>query len=183
MFGTIALKYAAGSLSLAEGVSYTIYGDQHELKNKLADIIDPYYLGMIIFGVVSFIFSLGNIENSKYLQIITTILRFLSLFLMMIASIVSMFMYGITPINELEWFNFDYISVLFGNSFLIFMCHHSLSGIIYPIWPQSKVKPMIFYSFLTGGGLLMIEGMLAIFAFGWVKYHPNPDWEFPLEIQ
>jgi len=74
MFGTIALKYAAGSLSFAEGLSYTLYNDNHTLKDKLKDIIDPYYIGMIVFGVVSFIFSLGNIENSKYLQISTTLL-------------------------------------------------------------------------------------------------------------
>ena len=74
MVGTIALKYAAGSVSFAEGVSYTFFGSKNAWEEKFKDIIDPYYIGMIIFGVIAFVFSLGNIENSKYLQIVTTIL-------------------------------------------------------------------------------------------------------------
>jgi len=27
--------------------------------------IDPYYFGLIVFGVIVVIFSMGNIENSK----------------------------------------------------------------------------------------------------------------------
>ena len=63
MFGAMTVKYAAGSNSFSAGLSVTIYGD----KNKLRDVmfIDPYYFGLIVFGVIVVIFSMGNIENSK----------------------------------------------------------------------------------------------------------------------
>ena len=67
MYGTIALKYAAGSTSFVEGLSQTLYNDHEELAWRMADIIDPYYLGLIVFGFIAIFFSLGNIENSKYL--------------------------------------------------------------------------------------------------------------------
>ena len=40
---------------------------------------------------------------------------------------------------------------------------------------------MINYSFLTGGGLLLAEGLLATFAFAWVKVDSKE--KFPLPIQ
>lgn len=131
MVGTIALKYAAGSVSFAEGVSYTIFGSKDEWAN--ISFVDPYYIGMIVFGVIAFIFSLGNIENSKYLQIVTTVLRFLSIILMLMTSMYSILDYGISGFGDINYVNFDDVSKLFGNSFLMFMCHHSLTGIIYPI--------------------------------------------------
>ena len=65
MYGAMCLKYASGSESFVQAVSFTIYKD----ANKWAQIspFDPYYLGIIIFGSLSLFFSFGNIENSKTL--------------------------------------------------------------------------------------------------------------------
>ena len=74
MYGAIAIKYAAGSVSFNEGVSQTIYGDPKEWEKRLKNYIDPYNIGLIVFFSIVMIFSLGNIENSKYLQLVTTCL-------------------------------------------------------------------------------------------------------------
>jgi len=65
MYGAMCLKYASGSESFVQAVSFTIYHD----ANKWTQIspFDPYYLGIIIFGSLSLFFSFGNIENSKTL--------------------------------------------------------------------------------------------------------------------
>lgn len=42
---------------------------------------------------------------------------------------------------------------------------------------------MINYSFLTGGGLLLAEGVLATFAFSWVDDEYNKTHKFPMPIQ
>jgi hypothetical protein len=65
MYGAMCLKYASGSESFVQAVSFTIYND----ANKWTRIspFDPYYLGIIIFGSLSLFFSFGNIENSKTL--------------------------------------------------------------------------------------------------------------------
>ena len=164
------MKYASGSLSFSQGVSQTIYGNPFKLKEVFLEkgIPDPYYFGMIVFGTISIIFSMGNIENTFYLQLVTTVLRFLSIFLMIGTSFISLFIYGISSFSSMNYFNFGYISVLFGNSVFTFMSHHSVSGIVYPIRPQSKIKNMFLYSFALGGGLLMLEGFLAALAFSWV---------------
>lgn len=96
-------------------------------------------------------------------------------------SFVSLFMYGIAAPSQLNYFNFDFISTLFGNSIFIFMCHHSISGIVYPVRPQSKVRPMFIYSFSLAAILLLLEGFLSAFAFGWVD--PTSTDPFPKPIQ
>ena len=35
-------------------------------------VLDPYYIGLFVFGIVVVIFSVGNIENSKGLQVVST---------------------------------------------------------------------------------------------------------------
>ena len=68
------------------GISYTFWGDATSFQDKLGGF-DPYYLGIIVFAVLSIYFSFGNIENAKTLQIITTILRFIVTILMCSGSI------------------------------------------------------------------------------------------------
>ena len=63
MYGAMCLKYASGAASFVSAVSYMIYEDADEWKHTFP--FDPYYLGIIIFGVLSLFFSFGNIENSK----------------------------------------------------------------------------------------------------------------------
>jgi len=84
-------------------------------------------------------------------------------------SLVSIFAFGCSSLSSINYFNVGYLSVLFGNSVFTFMSHHSVSGIVYPVRPQSKIKHMFLYSFMLGGGMLMLEGFLATFAFAWVK--------------
>lgn len=85
------------------------------------------------------------------------------------SSLISIFINGISSLSSINYFNVSAISMLFGNSVFTFLSHHSVSGIIYPVRPQSKVRNMFLYSFALGGGLLMLEGFLATFAFAWVK--------------
>jgi len=96
------------------------------------------------------------------------------------SSIVVIFMYGITPYNKINKFEFGEISNIFGGTVFIFICHHSISGIIYPIRPQSKVKPMMILSFSIGGGILFLEALLAVLAFG--GYDDDKE-DFPQSIK
>lgn len=82
MYGAMCLKYASGSESFVQAVSFTIFHDANEWAKRSP--IDPYYLGIVIFGSLSLFFSFGNIENSKTLQIVTGAMRL----------IVISFMYG-----------------------------------------------------------------------------------------
>jgi hypothetical protein len=165
MIGAMSLKYAAGSKSFVAGFSQTIYGDKDMLQDKLKDYIDPYYIGLFVFTLIVIGFSLGNIENSKGLQIVCTAMRMLAIACMLVISFISIFVCGMTPIKEIEVWNITHLSNIFGGTVFIFICHHSLSGIIYPIRPQAKVKPMLFLSFSIGGVLLLMEAFLATLAY------------------
>jgi branched-subunit amino acid transport protein AzlD len=69
MYGAMCLKYASGAASFVTAISYIAYNDADMWTKEFP--FDPYYLGIIIFGVLSLFFSFGNIENSKYLQLFT----------------------------------------------------------------------------------------------------------------
>lgn len=121
MYGAMCVKYVSGADSLVEGVSVTLYGNENKLEEKLG--FDPYYIGLFMFAFISIYFSFGNIENAKILQIVTTILRFLSTFLMIIGSIISLFhpRGGVAPSKEVFKVDFTHLNGLFGGTIFIFI--------------------------------------------------------------
>jgi hypothetical protein len=179
MYGAMCVKYVSGAQSLVEGVSVTIFNDENRLQEEIG--FDPYYLAIIIFGVIAIYFSFGNIENAKVLQIVTTCLRFITTFLMMVGSMISFGYEGVSSPKDWITPDLDYIHLLFGNTIFVFICHHSVSGIVYPVRPQSTIKPMFFWSFLIGSCTLLLEATLAMLAFSHIE-NDSCD-EFPCEIQ
>ena len=67
MYGAMCLKYASGAESFVQAVSFTLFNDAGRWTRDWEPTFDPYYLGIIIFGSLSLLFSFGNIENSKTL--------------------------------------------------------------------------------------------------------------------
>lgn len=57
------------------------------------------------------------------------------------------------------------LSTVFGNTVFIFIYHHSIPGIVYPVRPQSAVPRMFLISNIVGALLLFIEAQLAWYAF------------------
>lgn len=102
MYGAMCLKYVSGAQSFVEAVSFTIYHDKCMwYKNSP---VDPYYLGILLFGALSILFSFGNIENAKVLQIVTSILRILAILFMYGGSI---FYLGTSGVNAARVFDFQ----------------------------------------------------------------------------
>ena len=181
MYGAMCLKYVAGAESFVEGLSFSIWGDSEQMNHELGGF-DPYYLGLIVFGTLSLSFCFGNIENSKYLQIVATSLRFLAVILMTGGSVYSIAHYGVTPKSEMTWFNFGELDIAIGNIIFIFICHHSISGIVYPVRPQKHVPIMFKYSFLIGAIFLLAEALLAAIAFTYVPGGNTDRNHFPVNI-
>ena len=97
MFGAMIVKCISGADSLYKTVSLTIYDDFEELEKVIG--FPPYYIAVILFVAISFLFSFGNIENSKMLQIVVTILRILTILLMLGTSVYSMIDNGVTDMS------------------------------------------------------------------------------------
>ena len=101
MYGAMILKYVSGAESFVFAVSFTIYNDVNAWHEKWPGF-DPYYLGLLIFGALSITFCFGNIENSKNLQIFSSIMRIIVVTLMYIGSF---YYLGTTGINAAPVFN------------------------------------------------------------------------------
>jgi amino acid permease len=134
MYGAMCLKYASGSESFVQAVSFTIYKDAN-YWTKISPV-DPYYLGIVIFGSLSLFFSFGNIENSKTLQIVTGAMRFIVIIFMYGGTIYYLITSGVhtSPVFDLSE-QFKHIANTFGGTVFVFIFHHSISGIVYPIRP------------------------------------------------
>lgn len=66
MYGAICFKYVSGAESFVAGVNHTFWPDDALGFEKWLGL-DPYFLGLFIFGFFSTYFSFGNIENAKTL--------------------------------------------------------------------------------------------------------------------
>lgn len=65
---------------------------------------------------------------------------------------------------------------VFGNTTFVFIYHHSISGIIYPVRPQKAVNSMFIVSNVIGALFLFTEAILAYFAFsGLDNFCVKPD--------
>lgn len=62
------------------------------------------------------------------------------------------------------------LATTFGNTVFVFIFHHSISGVVYPIRPQTQIKSMFLTSHIIGAVLLGIEGLLAFLAFSGINH-------------
>jgi len=110
MYLAMCLKYVAGAESFEQAISSTFFEDRCDWEREWYGYFDPYFLGLIIFGSLSLFFSFGNIENSKVLQIVTSICRLLAVGLMLIGSWIYMGEVGVNPSDPLDFGSqFQYI--------------------------------------------------------------------------
>jgi hypothetical protein len=158
MYGAMCTKYASGAESFVQAVSFTLYHNPNRWT-ELWPSFDPYYLGIIIFATLSLMFSFGNIENSKTLQIVTGGCRFVVIVFLYSGSIFYLAKDGVdaAPVFNISE-QITHIANVFGGTVFVFIFHHSISGIVYPIRPQTQVKPMFLYSHIIGAALLGMEG-------------------------
>ena len=84
MYGGMIYKYVLGSRSLAEAISYNKWKDREKYKDEAPYL---YYVCVSVFGGLCVLISLGNIDDSKVVQVIFSILRFVVSFLMICSSI------------------------------------------------------------------------------------------------
>ena len=85
MYGAISVKYVAGAESFEAGINHTFWDEEDGFRNWLG--FNPYYFGLIVFGFGATYASFGNIENAITLQVVISVMRFITTILMCIGSI------------------------------------------------------------------------------------------------
>ena len=90
------------------------------------------------FACLSLAFSFGDIENSKGLQIFSAIMRFVTLGMMYFGTVYYISTDGVNQHEPVwDWANqASAAATVFGNTVFVFIYHHSIPGIIYPVRPQ-----------------------------------------------
>lgn len=76
---------------------------------------------------------------------------------------------------------------MFGNTTFVFVYHHSISGIIYPVRPQKDVGRAFLYSHIAASIFLFTEAIMAFFAFSGRQYpcvsdDPSKHTEIPCYV-
>lgn len=161
MYGGMIYKYVLGSRSLAEAISYNRFGDREKYKDEWPWL---YYVCVSVFGGLCVIISLGNIEDSKLVQIIFSILRFVLCGLLIGASIYVISEYG-SRTAYMSAFDFSYFYLAFSTIIFTFIVHHSIPGFISPVREQLKARRYFCLGFFFTLIVLVIESTLGCLAF------------------
>ena len=174
MYGAMCLKYVSGAQSLYQGIAFIATGNLGAWDdNKFV-----YPVSILVFGFLCIIFSFGDIENSKWLQIISAYSRIIVMIMMMIGSIYYLGKDGTNTSPLWDWEEQkNSLATVFGNTVFVFIYHHSIPGIVYPIRPQAGLGKMFFTANVVASILLFTEGLLAYLAFSGLNNSctPPPD--------
>eukprot|EP01022_Parablepharisma_sp_SALTPOND_P004371 TRINITY_DN120172_c2_g1_i1.p1 TRINITY_DN120172_c2_g1~~TRINITY_DN120172_c2_g1_i1.p1 ORF type:complete len:436 (+),score=12.25 TRINITY_DN120172_c2_g1_i1:155-1309(+) len=164
LLGSMVLKCVSSCISLTEALSFALYGS----LTAAYDIwpVDPYIFAVVAFAMVATFFGLGNIEGSKPLQVFVMVLRFFMIYLMIIGSIYSIFTYGPADFSKIKLFDITRIDYSLSNIMFATFMHHSITGMVYPLRPQSKVKQTFRVSYALQTLSMIVHCALAIVAFG-----------------
>ncbi len=165
LLGSMLLKCVSSCLSLTSALLFAIYG-KIDAVNEAGQPENAYYVSVLVFAVIATFFALGNIEGSRPLQVVVMFLRFAFIFLMIMGSLYSITKYGIGDFSKIKLFDFSHVDYLVGNVLYATFTHHSISGMIYPLRPQTKLRQTLWAGYGLQIGLTVVHCTLAVIAFG-----------------
>lgn len=136
-------------------------------RKEWINVMDPYYFGLTLFMLFACLFSFGDIENTKIIQIVQVWLRYIISLLLVIGAIIIMSRHGINTGPLINWdLQLPFIANVFGNTVFAFIFHHSTAGIVVPVRPQTGIRRMLITSHIVGATFLGILGLTAWMSFG-----------------
>lgn len=123
---------------------------------------EMYQIMLTVFFVCQLPFVFFNVQKTKWLQIITSSLRWIS-FIMMIS--ISIWRIAVGQGAQPSVANITGIPTLFGSAIYSFMCHHSLPSLISPIKDKTKTNKLFVIDYTIIMFFYVFLCMTAIFAF------------------
>ncbi|XP_037302387.1 transmembrane protein 104 homolog [Manduca sexta] len=99
--------------------------------------LDVYRVALLTFVAVMGPFVFFNVQKTKYLQLLTSLMRWLAFSIMI--SMAIYLLIGKGPQGHPPAFDFTGMPTLFGACVYSFMCHHSLPGLISPIRGKNHI--------------------------------------------
>ncbi len=175
--GSMLVKCVSSCVSLTQGMSYALYGDLFSIQERWP--FDPYYFSVFIFAVIATCFGLGNIENSRPLQVAVMCLRLLLVALMICIPVYVLFTFGHTNLAQVKLVDFGHVRYLIANALLVTFLHHSVPGLVYPMRPQVLLQSSFIASYASQLIIVVLHFTVAVLAFG---DRTNDCHEFPCAI-
>ncbi|KAL0101048.1 hypothetical protein PUN28_018720 [Cardiocondyla obscurior] len=173
LYGDLSIYGAAVAKSLAD-VACTHLPKNFTCNDTIPDTeicwedtnfrrLDAYRIFLTMF--VSFLgpFVFFNVQKTKYLQLLTSILRWLAFTTMIIYALKSLIVYG--PRGNPPVANIAGVPSLFGACVYSFMCHHSLPALVAPIANKSKLNRFLALDYTLIAVFYLLLALTGIFAF------------------
>ncbi|KAK4876808.1 hypothetical protein RN001_009314 [Aquatica leii] len=134
LYGDLAIYVTAISKTMCDIVcNYNSESDDYSMpcwENAQIDKITTYRIFVILFAILVGPFSYFNVQKTKYLQILTSSMRWAAFTIMITIAVTEMVEYR--PQGKPKLIHFAGIPALIGASIYSFMSHHSLPGLIAP---------------------------------------------------
>lgn len=168
LYGDLAIYAAAVPKSLTT----TVCGDtdifNHDVTKSCKNVpairvIDIYRLMLVVFTATLCPFVFFNIGKTKFLQIFTTVFRWLSFLTMIILALVKIVNNKGTI--KPAWFKFNQLPNFFGVAVYSFMCQHSLPSIITPVDKKKRINMVLLFDFASIASFYAVVALTAVFAF------------------
>ncbi|XP_075231085.1 transmembrane protein 104 homolog isoform X2 [Lycorma delicatula] len=170
LFGDLAIYSAAVSDSLVdvictncENVS-TNCSDIPCWSNSSMTEKQAYRLFLCAFLVVFGPFAYFNVQKTKYLQMLTSVTRWLA-FIVMIGLAIRRLLSPNEKHGSPATAQLSGIPVLFGSCIYSFMCHHSLPGLISPITNKSNLNKALAADYFLVLSFYLTLALTSVFAF------------------
>lgn len=122
-----------------------------------------YQINLVGFVLILGPFTFFNVQKTKYIQILTVLLRWLAFTVMII--IASMRFFNGQADGTPPKADFGEVSNLFGACIYSFMCHHSLPSLVSPIAQKDRLKAALSLDYIWIAAFYLLLALTGAFAF------------------
>ncbi|XP_012276110.1 transmembrane protein 104 homolog isoform X2 [Orussus abietinus] len=155
----VACTYQPTNLTCNETIPDTEKCWEYSPLNRL----DAYRISLTVFVLSLGSFVFFDVQKTKYLQMLTSVMRWLAFNIMIIYATKKLIVDG--PQGKPVPVNVSGIPGLFGACVYSFMCHHSLPALIAPISNKSKINRFLALDYLTIAFFYLLLALTGAFAF------------------
>ncbi|XP_046734231.1 transmembrane protein 104 homolog isoform X2 [Diprion similis] len=125
--------------------------------------LNAYRIFLTIFVAVLGPFVFFNVQKTKYLQLLTSVMRWLAFTIMIVYAVRKIVIDG--PQVETPAANISGVPGLFGACVYSFMCHHSLPALVAPIANKSTLNRSLSLDYILIAIFYLLLALTGVFAF------------------
>jgi len=176
LYGDLAIYCTAVAKSLRDVTCSHTISSSNVTNNSTIKLSDPcwdnvtltrsdaYRIYVALFLVLLGPFTFFNVSKTKYLQMFTTVMRWVAFTTMVTLSIIriadSSTPHGHPPVSD-----FSTAPTVFGVSVYAFMCHHSIPSLVSPIKNRSAISTIMASDYILIALFYLALSYTGIFAF------------------